>query len=148
MSPEQLALVQASFATLLPQLGLLADLFYFRLFALDPSLRRLFARDMRKQKHAFASMLQTMIGGLDQYETLRPLVEQLGQRHVQYGVRDEDYATVEQALLWALEQGLDDLAPPTRAAWVAAYRLLAATMQAAGAAIRSGDQVATSRDDR
>ena len=148
MSPEQLALVQASFATMLPHLGVLADLFYFRLFALDPSLRRLFARDMRKQKHAFSSMLQTMISGLDQYETLRPLVEQLGQRHVQYGVRDEDYATVEQALLWALEQVLLDPTPQTREAWVAVYHLLAATMQAAGAALQADAQVAASRDER
>jgi nitric oxide dioxygenase len=60
------------------------------------------------------------------------VIEALGRRHAGYGVKDEHYATVAAAMLWALEQGLGArFTPDVRDAWGAAYGLLATTMQAA-----------------
>jgi hemoglobin-like flavoprotein len=60
------------------------------------------------------------------------VIEVLGRRHAGYGVKDEHYATVAAALLWALEQGLGArFTSDVRDAWAAAYGLLASTMQGA-----------------
>jgi hemoglobin-like flavoprotein len=61
-------------------------------------------------------------------------VEALGRRHVGYGVRDEHYSTVGEALIWTLAQGLGDaFTSEVREAWAAAYSWLAFTMQRAAA---------------
>lgn len=132
MTPDQIALVQETFVRLQPRAGLLADLFYYRLFALDPSLRRLFANDLRLQKHALESMLHVMVEGLSHPEVLEPLLAKLGDRHAAYGVRDEDYETVRTALTWALEQALETaFTDEARAAWRMAYHRFADTMRRA-----------------
>ena len=88
--------------------------------------------------------LMTMIGAavdlLEEPETLTPTLRKLGARHVNYGVRDEHYATVGATLLKTLKQGLgtaytDDV----HAAWVALYRVVSATMMdaARGASARA-----------
>ncbi len=129
LSGEQIALVQSSFARLERLDGLLADLFYFRLFALDPALRQLFADDMRRQKHALTAMLHLMVADLSDHAELVTLTRQLGERHLAYGVLPTDYPTVGAALTWALEQALDpDFTPETRAAWLAAYTMFATIM--------------------
>ena len=47
---NEVILVQASFARLVPMQDAAADLFYGRLFAIAPSLRELFPSDLRDQK--------------------------------------------------------------------------------------------------
>jgi hypothetical protein len=49
MTPEHIALVQRTFAEVLPLADSAAALFYERLFVLDPTLRSLFHGDMREQ---------------------------------------------------------------------------------------------------
>ena len=51
MTSDQIALVQQSFAHMLPIADTAAALFYRRLFELDPSLRTLFTGDVAKQGH-------------------------------------------------------------------------------------------------
>jgi hemoglobin-like flavoprotein len=138
MNPRQKELVQSSFAKVAPIADKAADLFYDRLFEIDPSLRTMFPADMKEQKTKLMQMLTAAVKGLDNLETLVPVVRQLGARHNGYGVKGEHYATVAAALLWTLERGLgDEFTPETKAAWVAVYTILAATMQegaASGAA--------------
>jgi hemoglobin-like flavoprotein len=132
VDPEQIALIRASFGHVEPIAETAAALFYDRLFALDPSLRPLFRGDLQAQGRALMGMLRVVVRGLDRLEQLVPAVQALGRRHAGYGVRDEHYATVGAALLWTLERGLGEaFTPATRAAWAAAYALLAATMQQA-----------------
>jgi hemoglobin-like flavoprotein len=134
MTPEQIALVRASFARVLPIADAAAALFYGRLFALDPSLRPLFRGDLAAQGRALMGTLRVAVHGLDRLDQLVPAVQTLGRRHAAYGVKDEHYATVARALLWTLEQGLGAaFTPATRAAWAAAYALLATVMQEAAA---------------
>ena len=53
----------------------------------------------------------------------------LAQRHVHYGVKEEHYGTVGQALTETLAAGLGTaFTPDVRAAWQAAYALLAGIM--------------------
>jgi hemoglobin-like flavoprotein len=75
-------------------------------------------------------MITVAVNGLSRIETLVPAIEALGRRHAGYGVQEHHYATVAEALLWTLEQGLgNEFTTETKQAWVEAYGLLASTMQ-------------------
>ena len=132
MRPEQIELVQTSFAKVAPIAKTAAALFYARLFELDPTLRPMFRTDLREQGRKLMAMLRMVVNGLTRLEPLVPAVEALGRRHVEYGVRDEHYEVVGAALLWTLRQGLgDDFTPETEAAWTEAYTILATVMKEA-----------------
>jgi hemoglobin-like flavoprotein len=135
MTPEQIALVQTSFASVAPEADHAGELFYRRLFEILPDSRPMFKPEMHDQQRMMMTTLATVVTGLDRFDEIRPAVEMLARRHVAYGVADAHYAPVGEALIWALEQKLgDDFTPAARAAWVAAYGLVADTMKAAVAA--------------
>lgn len=131
MTPQQIAHVQRTFAQVRPIADTAAQLFYSRLFMLDPGLKPLFKGEMTKQGQMLMSMIGSAVAGLSNLEKLAPIVRNLGARHVAYGVTDDHYATVGAALLWTLEQGLaEDFTPEVHEAWSAAYTILAETMKA------------------
>ncbi|HJR70033.1 MAG TPA: globin family protein [Gammaproteobacteria bacterium] len=135
MTPEEVLLVQESWKKVVPIKETAAELFYGKLFELDPDLRGLFKGDMNEQGRKLMAMINAAINGLTRLDELVPTVENLGRRHATYGVKASDYNTVANALLWTLEKGLGPaFTPPTRTAWVKAYGVLAETMQAAAAA--------------
>ncbi len=134
MTPKQKELVQKSFEQVLPIADTAAELFYGRLFELDPSHRLLFKGDMASQGRALMSMIQVAVVGLDKMERIVPAVQNLGRRHATYGVKDSHYETVGAALLWTLEQGLGEkFTPDVKAAWTEVYTVLATTMKDAAA---------------
>jgi hemoglobin-like flavoprotein len=131
MTPEQVRDIQRSWAAVVPIAGTAADLFYDRLFDLDPSLRALFPADLSGQKKKLMDMLHWIVVGLDELPKLVPAVRELGARHRGYGVAPQHYETVGAALLWTLERGLGELfTPEVERAWTEAYRVLAEAMQA------------------
>src|SRR5262245_11170811 len=95
------------------------DLFYGRLFELDPDLRQLFGHtDMVAQKRSLMQTLAVVVASIDRLERLLPALQALGRRHAHYGVRREQFDTVGAALLWTLEQGLGPgFTPQVREAW-------------------------------
>jgi hemoglobin-like flavoprotein len=132
MTPEKIALVQSTWAKVIPIKETAAELFYGKLFELDPSLRALFKSDIREQGRKLMAMIGTAVGGLNNLGALVPAVKGLGKRHVGYGVKAEDYTTVATALLWTLEKGLGDaFTPQVKEAWTETYMVLAKTMQTA-----------------
>jgi hemoglobin-like flavoprotein len=135
MTPEQVRLVQDSYAKVGPIADAAADLFYGRLFATAPEVRALFPEDMAGQKRKLMAMLGLAVANLGRPETVVPAVRDLGRRHVAYGVEAAHYAPVGAALLWTLEQGLGpDFTPEVRAAWTETYGLVAGIMKDAAAA--------------
>ena len=138
MTPEQKVLVQQSFAKVVPIADQAAALFYQRLFSLDPSLQPLFRGNMEEQGRKLMKMIGTAVNGLDDLDALVPAVQDLGRRHVGYGVKDGHYDTVGAALIWTLEQGLGDaFTNPVREAWVTVYGILASTMKDAASEVAS-----------
>lgn len=136
MNPEQITLVQASFAQVAPHANQVAELFYARLFQLDPALRTMFKGDMREQRHKLMTMLTLVVNSLTRPEKLLASVQELGRRHTGYGVENRHYDTVGAALLWTLEKGLGEaFTPEVKGAWIAVYTLLATTMQQAAAEV-------------
>jgi nitric oxide dioxygenase len=132
MNQAQIQHVQNSFEKVKPIADTAADLFYGRLFELDPSLRPYFKGDLSEQKNKLMTALAFVVAGLDRLETILPAVQSLGKRHVGYGVQDAHYETVGATLLWTLAQGLgEQFTPDVKTAWTEAYALLAGVMQEA-----------------
>ena len=130
MTSQQKDLVQSSFAKVAPIADIAANLFYQKLFELDPRLRPLFKQDMREQKKKLLQMLTAAVHGLDDLGALVPAVRDLGARHGSYGVQDEHYDTVGEALLWTLDKGLgDEFTFETKEAWIVVYGVLSGTMK-------------------
>ena len=137
MTPEQITLVQSSFARLGPELPALTTRFYQELFGRDPALRALFTTDMAVQKVRFAEKLAEIVRAMPRLAELLGHTRALGARHVGYGVRVADYRTVEDALLAALAAVLgDSFDAPTREAWARAYNLVAEIMLEGAASAR------------
>jgi hemoglobin-like flavoprotein len=135
MTPEQHALVRESWRQFEPTLPGAGAAFYDRLFELDPGLRPLFAGiDLEALQRKLMQMFADIVRALDQPSELVTQVAALGRRHVDYGVKDDDYQSVGAALLWTLEQGLGDaFTPEVREAWREAYLLVATVMRRAAA---------------
>jgi hemoglobin-like flavoprotein len=132
MTPTQVGLVQDSWKRVLPIKDEAAQLFYGRLFELNPKLQALFKGDMAEQRRKLMGMIGAAVGSLDRPDTLLPILRELGRKHVGYGVTTQDYDTVGTALLWTLEQGLGAaFTSDVRGAWSETYGLVATTMQSA-----------------
>ncbi len=130
MTPRQVELVQTTWEKVVPISDQAAALFYGRLFELDPELKPMFKSDIREQGKKLMTMITVAVRGLGDLGKLVSAVEDLGRRHVGYGVRKKDYDTVATALLWTLEKGLGpEFTPEVKEAWVETYTILATTMQ-------------------
>jgi len=146
MNGEQIRLVRESFEKIVPMADTAAQLFYARLFDLDPSLESLFKGDMAEQGRKLMQMLGVAVRGLDRLEQIVPAVEALGARHVAYGVREEHYRTVGRALIWTLRKGLrDEFTPEAEAAWGEVYAALSGAMKAGAAAVPRPEVLAFAR---
>lgn len=132
MTNTQKILVQKSFEKVLPIADTAAELFYGRLFEIDPSLRHMFKGDIKEQGKKLMMTLNIAVKGLDRLDELVPQIEKLGRNHAGYGVKDEHYGTVASALLWTLEKGLGaDFTDDVKDAWVTVYTIIADTMKRA-----------------
>ena len=134
MTPEQAVLIKTTWSQVMPIKEQAAALFYGRLFEIDPGLKPMFQGNMNEQGRKLMAMINTAVNGLDRLEAIVPAVQELGRRHVAYGVQDQHYDSVGSALLWTLEKGLGaGFTPAVRDAWSAVYGLLATTMKQAAA---------------
>ena len=129
MTPRQMEIVKLSFAKIMPYKDQAAELFYCRLFELDPSLRLMFKSDMTEQKQKLMVALALVVTNLEKLDSLLPAVRELGQRHKSYGVRNRHYSVVGDALMWTLEIGLGTgWTAELAEAWQQAYDRVAAAM--------------------
>lgn len=138
MNEQEIVLVEQSWERVVPIADAAAQLFYAKLFTIDPTLRPMFSQtDMADQRKKLTQMITVAVKGLRRLDELLPAVEALGARHGQYGVTPEHYDTVGEALLWTLAQGLGEhFTPAVEAAWAKTYITLAGVMQR-GASLRA-----------
>ena len=129
MTPEQIALVQQSFAKVAPISDSAAMIFYDRLFEIAPSVKAMFPHDMTEQRKKLMATLAVVVNGLSNLESVLPAASALAKRHVSYGAKPEHYPVVGSALLWTLEKGLGSgWTPDVADAWSAAYGTLSGFM--------------------
>ena len=132
MEQKTITLVQESFEKVKPIAATAAEIFYSKLFELDPSLKPLFPNSeeaMKVQGNKLMMMLSSAVAGLSNLEMLVPVLQNLGKRHVEYKVEPSHYDTVGAALLDTLSVGLgDDFTPEVKGAWTAVYVTMSTVM--------------------
>src|SRR4051812_43573908 len=131
MTPRQVELVKETWRSVVPIRDIFAELFYRKLFDLDPALRGLFKGDLREQGRSLVAMMSIAVRHLHQPEKVLRGLSELGGRHVQYGVREQHYVTLGTALILTLDLSLGEaFTPETRSAWEKAYELVSESMTA------------------
>ena len=129
MTPDQVKLVQQSFAKVAPISEQAAVMFYDRLFEVAPGVKAMFPADMTEQRKKLMGTLAVVVNGLTNLEAVLPAASALAKRHVNYGAKPEHYPVVGGALLWTLEKGLGDgWTPDVAEAGIAAYGTLSGYM--------------------
>ena len=129
ITAEQVVLVRSSWRRLQPMAHTAGIRFYEKLFELAPELRAMFVPTTREQSRRLMDMIDTAVNALDRMDQMDAVLKDLGQRHVEYGVAEEDYETFGAALLWALHQGLgEEFTDEVRDAWTTAYNALVQAM--------------------
>jgi len=129
MTPDQVKLVQQSFAKLAPIADQAAVMFYDRLFEVAPQVKAMFPADMTEQRRKLMATVSAVVNGLGTLESVLPAASALARRHVSYGAKAEHYPVVGGALLWTLEKGLGDgWTTEVADAWTAAYGTLSGFM--------------------
>jgi hemoglobin-like flavoprotein len=140
MTPEQVQLVRLSFVKVMDIKAEAGRMFYERLFTIAPEVRPMFKSDIGAQADKLMEMLGVAISLLKNPTALSRTLVQLAQRHNGYGVRDEHYEKVGEALLWTLERGLGEaFTPELHDAWCELYTFVASAMKQAArpAAVRA-----------
>ena len=129
MNPNRVDLIRDSFVQMLVEPERTARLFYDRLFELAPETRLLFKNDMAEQGRQLVEALARIVTGLSRLEAMLPVLRQLAERHVGYGVEERHYTIAGDALLHVVAvYGGPNIDPATFDAWAVAYELVAGTM--------------------
>lgn len=130
MNSRQIALVKQSwkvFRNLNPET--VGDLFYSKLFADTPDLRKMFPSNMNQQYQKLLDMLNITISHLDKLDSISDEISEITQRHEQYGVKPLHYTLVGNALMWTLQKGLgEDYTEELQNAWEECYKLISELM--------------------
>jgi hemoglobin-like flavoprotein len=133
MTPEQVAMVRTSYASLGDATTMAGD-FYARLFASDPSAEALFTDGPDVMAGKFAAELAALVEAISSFAEFAERARDLGTRHAAYGVHTTHYHSACEALIGALTVHLGERWNPVlEAAWRRAYNLVAELMMSAAA---------------
>jgi hemoglobin-like flavoprotein len=125
----QKSLVQASWQELAPLSPHVAELFYDRLFELDPSLEEMFPANLSLPGAQLMKVIGLIVRGLDDLDRVTPMVQESGRNLVDHGARPGHYVTVGKALLWTFEQSLaEEFNPRLKEAWADVFALVSSLM--------------------
>jgi NAD(P)H-flavin reductase/hemoglobin-like flavoprotein len=103
--------------------------FYATLFRRSPAVRSMFPLVMDVQRDRLFRALVSVVQGMDQPDSLMPMLRQLGRDHRKFGVRPEHYDVMGRALIGAVkEYSYGDWSDEVEAAWWRAFGVMARTM--------------------
>jgi len=131
MTNDNFELVKKSWAIIAKiDFEIVGGAFYIRLFQIAPELRPLFKNtSMTEQSVKLGCMLSYVISKFEQADDIIEELKTLAQRHTKYGVKEQHYIAVGNALLWTLEQGLGEYwNEELHSAWIDFYETLSAIM--------------------
>jgi len=125
-----------SFLELLKDSDKLTQLFYSKLFQRSEEYEAMFASEMSEQGNKFMKILKTVINNLYSLNDCQTDVFHLGLRHLDYGVKMEDYAVVGDVLIEAIAESIGDKFDcETEQAWRQLYSDIADMMKKSHATI-------------
>ncbi len=130
MTGEQIRLVKDSWKAFQKiDAESIGDFFYSKLFIDNPKLKKMFPSSMEQQHRKLIMMLNFIILRLGNPQVITEDIKAMALRHKGYGVKDEHYKLVGEALLWTIECGLGNgWNEKTKDAWTACYTMLADLM--------------------
>lgn len=132
LTERQKQLVINSFLKVEPIADAAANIFYSKLFEYDPSLKHLFKDDLTAQGKMLMSALKVATSSLHNLDRLVPVLQDMAVKHVEYGVKCDDYTPVGNALLHTLKQGLgNEFNDELKTAWASTYKIMADVMRQA-----------------
>jgi hemoglobin-like flavoprotein len=130
LSKEDIKLIQLSFKQLSGRYDKAGEVFYKRLFEIDPNISKLFKGNIKEQSSAMMRMVKTVVEGLNYPEVIIPAVQDLGRRHHEYGVAENQYKMFGDCLIECLAQEVGkEFNEKTKAAWYKLYEILADVMR-------------------
>ncbi len=123
MNQKQIQLVRSSWKIFQKiDQKLVGEIFYGKLFADHPQLRKMFPSSMDAQSRKLLDMFSTIVARLDQTEQLAAQLAAMGRRHEGYGVKRSHYSLVGKAFLWTLRTGFGkDWNDELQEAWETCY---------------------------
>src|SRR5262245_43380184 len=93
LTPQQKRLVRQSFESVQQYSDAVVQLFYGRLFELQPGVRALFKVNIKDQSAKLLDMMSMIVDALDRFDELRLPLAELGRKHVAYGTQPAHYET-------------------------------------------------------
>ena len=118
--PDSTLLVQQTIGAVLSDTDRFTEIFYRRLFACAPHMRAMFPDDMTAQANKLAQMLETLAYAVGRPAQFALGLENLGKRHIDYGIEAVHYEAFVQPFLETIEEVLGQACKPDVAeAWQA-----------------------------
>jgi len=128
LDEQQKQLIQETYRQMSVQLMAVGQRFYHHLFRLYPDVRPMFSENVTSQSMKLMQTIGFAVSHLNSPDTLQPVIESLGKRHLGYGVQPQHYTLVGEALLVTLEEMLGStFTPEARIAWRQLYDELVET---------------------
>jgi class 3 adenylate cyclase/ferredoxin/hemoglobin-like flavoprotein len=122
--------LQSSLHVMLEDQDKFAEAFYNRVFNIAPDVKNLFKKNITDQGRLLTHMLGGIVYSLSRPEYLELGLKKLGESHNKYGVEQEHYPVVKQAMMETIEESLGDLkTDKTMRAWSAALDKVVDVMQ-------------------
>ena len=95
MTPKQARLIRETWDAIVPEANAVVEQFYRKLFEIDPTTASLFSdTNMGRQHTLLLRALCQVVDNVDQPDILVPVLEELGRRHIDYGVEERHYASL------------------------------------------------------
>ena len=130
ITAAQIDLIKESWGKVIPIADTAAKLFYERLFATNLQIAPMFdAVALPAQRLKLVKAINMVVMSLGNFETVVPILRNLGYHHVFYGVKEWHYGQVGATLLWTLDTGLGkEWSDEAAMAWAIAYQMIADVM--------------------
>jgi len=136
LTANQKRLIRESILKLEPAFDLVGQLFFFKLYRLDPSFRDRFSGPAEIQSRKFMAGLKLGILSLNHEDGLAPTLKLLGVSHRQFGIKVRHYRMMAKALIWTLERSLEKrFTRETKEAWSALLTQITRILSGSDAAL-------------
>lgn len=129
LTDRKTLIIKTSWSYVIAQPEMTGEMFYEKLFEINPALQAMFPQDMEQQVRKLIDMITYMVSRMQAMPEIQKDIDAMAVRHAGYGVQDAHYATVGEALLWVLENRLEDQwDEETRQCWTELYDMWATSM--------------------
>lgn len=108
LTHREINLMRTSFEGIITDINETVTVFYKHLFEIDPALRGMFKDDIESQGGKLMAMLVTIITSYDRLDSVQTEMQELGELHVDFSVKPEQFEPVGEALIRTFEERLGD----------------------------------------